>query len=215
MPAAWPTWPAMVKLLQRYVHREEHARVPLGHVEGGVRLGAWVSKQWSEHQAGRLSNVRTHELEVSGVDWGGPPPEASGSVGPKYLNERKWDYGRGAKLAAEMGIAHEFDPAPLAAYEPCWHTYDAERDQHSCATRGRRATNALLRADGEGAPPPPYPLFGAPRVKGIPPELGLRLERAKTELVAERKDLWRRRLGAKGPTSETRLTASVGDLPAS
>ena len=72
-----PSWVEMAALLRQYAQREGHARVPLGHEESGVRLGAWLSRQWTEHMAGRLSQDRTWRLEKVGVDWGGAPPEAS------------------------------------------------------------------------------------------------------------------------------------------
>ena len=128
--APQPQWKAWKHLLQQYSQREGHASVPLEHLEGGKRLGAWLSQQWGLCQAGRLSHDRMVQLEKAGVDWHGPPPPASGLVGPKYLNERKWDYGRGAHMAAMRGVAFEFDASPTPASMTHWAEYSAESDPH-------------------------------------------------------------------------------------
>ena len=180
----------MIKVLRLYARREGHTNVPLSHEEGRVRLGAWLSKQWSEHQAGRLSSARTLALEAAGVVWDGPAPPASGAVGPRYLNERKWDvsleFDRVTKLAAQRGHTRPFDAAPLAAYEPDWRPYDAEHDPHARASRHRRRSNAPPPDERESTQPAPFPLWGAPRVRGLPAALGARLHAECTELAAER-----------------------------
>ena len=85
------SWDDHLKLLKEYVAREGHALVPLEHEERGVRLGAWLSRQWSEFQAdtrgGYLSRNRKIRLEEAGVVFNGPAPPASGAVGPHSLNE--------------------------------------------------------------------------------------------------------------------------------
>jgi len=180
-----PSWVEMAALLRQYAQREGHARVPLGHEESGVRLGVWLSRQWSEHMAGRLSQDRTWRLEKVGVDWGGAPPEASGSIGPRHLNERKWDDNRAHVLAAQAGKSAEFDPTPRALAAGREPSYDAARDPHLCKLWARREPPPPKNAKEVAEPFPP---FGVPRAKGLPPELGRRLLHAKGELERDRRE---------------------------
>lgn len=59
---------ARFRLLQRYVRRESHPRVPQNHVEGGVRLGRWVAnlRRTRDH----LSLAKKRRLgALSGWTW--------------------------------------------------------------------------------------------------------------------------------------------------
>jgi len=63
-------WQRATGALQRYVERESHARVPIGHTEDDVALGAWVSAQRQGYRAGRLSKARVDELgAIPGWVW--------------------------------------------------------------------------------------------------------------------------------------------------
>jgi hypothetical protein len=57
-------WETNFALLERFVAREGHARVPQSHVEDGVMLGRWVTKQQASHRAGRLTGSRVDRLEA-------------------------------------------------------------------------------------------------------------------------------------------------------
>ena len=58
------TWELWLGLLQRYVEREGHARVPFERVEKGFRLGAWVNGQRTSYASGQLSQEREKRLEA-------------------------------------------------------------------------------------------------------------------------------------------------------
>jgi superfamily II DNA or RNA helicase len=63
-------WNANLAALRVFVAREGHARVPIGHIETGLRLENWVGYQRVEHNAGRLDPTRVAELEaVPGWSW--------------------------------------------------------------------------------------------------------------------------------------------------
>jgi superfamily II DNA or RNA helicase len=63
-------WEDAFLLLERFVAREGNARVPVGHVEDGSRLGAWVNQQRTLHKDGRLSSPRVARLEaIPGWSW--------------------------------------------------------------------------------------------------------------------------------------------------
>jgi hypothetical protein len=56
--------------LKHYVAREGHARVPIGHVEDGYRLGGWVKTQLRFYRTGRLTEERASQLEsLRGWTW--------------------------------------------------------------------------------------------------------------------------------------------------
>jgi superfamily II DNA or RNA helicase len=65
--ASWEFW---FGLLESFVAREGHARVPTQHVEDDKRLGNWVSYQRAEYARGRLAPSRARQLEaMSGWTW--------------------------------------------------------------------------------------------------------------------------------------------------
>jgi hypothetical protein len=56
--------------LQTYIAREGHAVVPNSHVtDDGFPLGAWVSNRREDRTVGRLTTVRTAELNTLGMVW--------------------------------------------------------------------------------------------------------------------------------------------------
>jgi len=59
--ARWEFW---FGLLQRFVERERHARVPQSHLEDGYRLGTWVNTQRAFHNRGQLSDDRITRLQM-------------------------------------------------------------------------------------------------------------------------------------------------------
>ena len=116
-------------------------------------------------------------------------------VGPNYLNERKWDEGRGVKtavmsgkIAALSGRYHEFDAEPPPASQPHWHEYDASADPHARAYLRRRKQQQAAAGEPSGlgdgaradtADDSMWLLPGPRRIKGVPEELGRRLQLAK------------------------------------
>ena len=197
-PAATVSWQTMLRHLKDFSVREGHTNIPLGYefverdergyeVDGHrIRLGVWLSKQWSDWQAKRLSHDRTVQLRSAGVNWEGSAPPANGLVGPQHLNERKWDSDRSARLAAEH-LRRPFD-ASKPVHDPAWAAYDAGSDPH---LRRWRRDHEQTRARPKSAHPPILiRQYGGShagnRARGLPPELGLRLQQAKADLEAER-----------------------------
>ena len=197
------SWDDHLKILHEYVAREGNAMVPLEHEERGVRLGVWLSRQWSEWQSdtrgGYLSRNRRLQLERAGVNFQGPAPPASGVAGPQSLNERKWDVddyetiqGAGAAVSDRPKYWH---PRPFDATKPAgegdhWRPYSAESDPALRHFLERRKANGLMAP--EEKPKEPYvPLALVPPVKGLgqgPQALALaqRLAKAKEDLERER-----------------------------
>jgi superfamily II DNA or RNA helicase len=63
------SWEFWFGLLERFVQREEHARVKVGHVEDGFRLGMWVHNQ-RQARLDRLTPDRRTRLEaLPGWEW--------------------------------------------------------------------------------------------------------------------------------------------------
>ena len=63
-------WEEGFGLLQRFVEREGHARVPAKHREGTFRLGQWVSVRRRQYQSGQLDPKRQDRLEaLPGWTW--------------------------------------------------------------------------------------------------------------------------------------------------
>jgi hypothetical protein len=64
------SWEFYLGLLERFVDRERHARVPAQWREGGYRLGQWVDGQRQNYRRGILDPERRARLEaVSGWVW--------------------------------------------------------------------------------------------------------------------------------------------------
>ena len=64
------TWYSWFGMLQAFVEREGHARVPVSHVESSQRLGMWAGKQRSAHARGVLTRERAAMLEsLPGWSW--------------------------------------------------------------------------------------------------------------------------------------------------
>jgi hypothetical protein len=58
-------------MIQDYVSREGHARVPRDHIENDFRLGAWVKEQRSVYRETRVPDDRVARLEaLPGWAWG-------------------------------------------------------------------------------------------------------------------------------------------------
>jgi Helicase associated domain len=57
-------WKEGFAVLNRFVEREGHARVPLSHREDGYRLGGWVGEQRTLGRQGRLAKDRARRLEA-------------------------------------------------------------------------------------------------------------------------------------------------------
>ena len=60
-------WERMHALLGTYREREGHADVTAKHVEDGVNLGIWLSRQRAALKAGELDPARQKRLEAMGV----------------------------------------------------------------------------------------------------------------------------------------------------
>lgn len=67
-------WEDMCIALKSFHAREGHCHVPWAHQEGRLRVGAWLSEQWREQRAGRLSHARQLRLARIGVIWNGKHP---------------------------------------------------------------------------------------------------------------------------------------------
>ena len=60
-------WESVYKLLLQYFNREGHSRVPVSHVEQGVKLGRWASTQRFEKD--KLSKNQISRLNALGFTW--------------------------------------------------------------------------------------------------------------------------------------------------
>jgi superfamily II DNA or RNA helicase/DNA-binding transcriptional regulator YiaG len=68
-------------LLKMFIEREGHAVVPKKKIEGGQELGAWVSRQRTDFNAGRLPEDRIAALEaVEGWTWDASAVHLSGKL---------------------------------------------------------------------------------------------------------------------------------------
>ena len=183
------SWEENLKVLKRYVAREGHALVPLEHEEDGVRLGMWLSKQWSEWQSdtrgGYLSRNRKLRLEEAGVVFNGPAPPASGAVGAHTLNERKWDTGRNFDMASKKRHPTAWDTSTPASANGHWQPYSSEADPALGKWLARQ--RELRLAPPPPPPPEPYiPLAIVPPVKGLPMGLAKKLAKARDELAQQK-----------------------------
>lgn len=62
------SWERGFAAITQFAQREGHARVPQGHIEGGLKLGGWVAEQRSNRQ--KMSAERRARLEsVRGWSW--------------------------------------------------------------------------------------------------------------------------------------------------
>ena len=208
-PEIWVrlTWEDHLNLLKAYVLREGDANVPLEHEEQGVRLGAWLSRQWAEWSSttrgGYLSEARKIRLAEAGVVWNGPAPPAPGVVGPNYLNERKWDARRDWDLASEGKKPREFDTTKPKREGDHWRSYSARDDPNMRAWLEKQKAKGLTHEEVEDATvvdrtiklrdrtvilhsvpegEPRYIPYGHPPVVGLSMELAQRLKAAKVEL---------------------------------
>jgi superfamily II DNA or RNA helicase len=63
-------WEFMIGLLEHFVRREGNSRVPSGHLENGLALGAWVGTQRYTFGTGSLADDRVARLEgLPGWSW--------------------------------------------------------------------------------------------------------------------------------------------------
>jgi hypothetical protein len=63
-------WEFHFGLLEQFVAREGHAKVPAKHVEDGVKLGIWVNNQKRSFRRGKLSKERAECLAaLPGWEW--------------------------------------------------------------------------------------------------------------------------------------------------
>ena len=60
-------WEASYELLLKYLKREGHCRIPVSHVENGIKLGKWVSTQRLEKD--RMPTERRDRLNAIGFIW--------------------------------------------------------------------------------------------------------------------------------------------------
>lgn len=59
-----------LRALRTFVAREGNARVPVGHIEAGVRIGSWVASRRADHEAKKLTPNRVAVLEaLPGWTW--------------------------------------------------------------------------------------------------------------------------------------------------
>ena len=87
--AATP-WDRHIKALDGYVKREGHGTVPRSHVEGDVKLGAWLAKQKSRAQNNKLHPDQKKALERLGVRLTEPTAKRLGpSKQPQHQKKKK------------------------------------------------------------------------------------------------------------------------------
>ena len=146
-------WKVFLTALKGFCAREGHARVPWNHSERGIRLGAWLSAQWAEQRAGRLSQERQVRLADAGVVWDGPQPPIRAIISSEYYNDRKWDSNRDSTLAERRGI--EGMHLTVCAWERHWNPYSAATDVH--ATAWRKLATAPRQPRPKTASPPEPP----------------------------------------------------------
>lgn len=69
-PTKEERWEDAFAVLERFVAREGHARVPAEHVEDGFNLGIWLENQRFLHTEGHLSQAQASRLEaLPGWEW--------------------------------------------------------------------------------------------------------------------------------------------------
>ena len=73
-----------IRCLRRFVERRGTSRVPQDHVEGGFRLGTWVTQQRSYYRAGKLNALRVERLEAL-PGWAWEPDADAWEKGFGYL----------------------------------------------------------------------------------------------------------------------------------
>jgi ribosomal protein L7Ae-like RNA K-turn-binding protein len=62
-------WEDNFQLLVQYKEREGDCNVPYSHVEGGEKLGRWLSKQRTKKKNGKLDKRREERLNNLGGEW--------------------------------------------------------------------------------------------------------------------------------------------------
>ena len=92
------SWEFCFGLLERFVEREGHSRVPQGYRDNGYRLGAWLTRQRQLHRQGNLPNERACRLERL-PDWAWDPHRAD------------WEEGLAQLLAFVQREGHAVVPA--------------------------------------------------------------------------------------------------------
>jgi len=60
-------WENKFHLLVQFQKRERHSNVPPGHIEDGIKLGRWLSKQREQKKIGKLDSSREKKLQDAGV----------------------------------------------------------------------------------------------------------------------------------------------------
>lgn len=58
------SWEQSFGTLQDFIEREGHARVPTPHIENGIPLGRWVTKQRTNQSVGQIAPDRVQRLEA-------------------------------------------------------------------------------------------------------------------------------------------------------
>lgn len=91
-------WELRFELLQKFVAREGHGRVPKNHVEEGINIGVWVMHQRDSYRRGELSSERIAALEeLPGWYWPGEKDDIS-NLNVDNLAQDIWSilFGKGA-----------------------------------------------------------------------------------------------------------------------
>ena len=58
------------ELLQEFIDREGHARVPTTHIERGFALGQWITNRRQTFKRGKMLPAEQHRLEsIPGWSW--------------------------------------------------------------------------------------------------------------------------------------------------
>jgi hypothetical protein len=62
-------WEKMIRALAQFKQREGHLRVPMLHVEDGLKLGSWITRQQRKRKVGTLVPERERRLNAIGYIW--------------------------------------------------------------------------------------------------------------------------------------------------
>lgn len=87
-------WESRFRLLLKFMNREGHPRVPVNHVENGVKLGVWVANQKQIYRSRKMKPDRQEKLErLPGWVWNRQAQKdyPRSTADKVRTNEERWD----------------------------------------------------------------------------------------------------------------------------